>query len=92
MILHSWSLMALETRRPIYITQFLGLEWKLKQRVHYWTFFVPQTVSVSVQLAEQTLECMSQLDGMVVGMESSRCKIVAIEIDDPRGKGLTHGR
>jgi hypothetical protein len=42
-------------------------------------------------LAEQTLGRMSQLDGMVIRMESPRCKIVAIEIDDPRRKGLLAG-
>lgn len=46
---------------------------------------------ISVQLAEQTLGSMSQLDGMVIGMESSRCKMVAIEMDDPRGKSLLTG-
>ena len=34
---------------------------------------------------------MSPLDGMVTGMDSDRCRMVAIEIDDPRGKGLLAG-
>jgi hypothetical protein len=34
---------------------------------------------------------MSPRDGMVIEMESSRCRMVAIEIDDPRGKSLLTG-
>jgi len=34
---------------------------------------------------------MRLLNGMVIEMEFSRCKIVAIEIDDPRGAGHLQG-
>ena len=34
---------------------------------------------------------MKPLIGMVTRMESYRCKMAAIEIDDPRGKGLLAG-
>jgi hypothetical protein len=39
-------------------------------------------------LAGEAIGCKNPFDEMVTWMESSRCKMVAIEIDDPRGKGL----
>ncbi len=39
-------------------------------------------------MTEAALGYMSPLDGMVIEMESSRCRMAAIEIDDPRGKSL----
>lgn len=51
----------------------------------------PFAATICLQMTEATLECMSPLDGMVIEMESSRCRMVAIEIDDPRGKSLITG-
>ena len=34
---------------------------------------------------------MCLLGGMVIEMEFSRCEMVAIEVDDPRGAGLSGG-
>lgn len=43
------------------------------------------------QLAEAALGLVCRLGGMVIEMEFSRCRIVAIEIDEPRGAGLHKG-
>lgn len=51
----------------------------------------PFAATICLQLIEETFGYMSLLYGMVIEMESSRCRMVAIEIDDPRGKSLFTG-